>query len=99
MASATHVYWPDLRHLYWDYVHAHENTMTYKKQQELWNDIVISREKAYNDKVNKIFAVSGRYGLNDKLYYSYRIKDLNREVAGKDSDDLVKEVFRKCGLG
>lgn len=50
------------------------------------------REKAYNDKVNKIFAVSGRYGLNDKLYYSYRIKDLNREVAGKDSDDLVKEV-------
>ena len=94
-----YAYWIDLRHLYWGYVHAHEHKITYEKQCELWNNIVIPREKVCNEKVDKIFAVSGRYGLNDKLYYSYRIKDLNREVAGKDSDDLVKEVLRKCRLG
>lgn len=94
-----YAYWIDLRHLYWGYVRAHEHKITYEKKQELWNDIVIPREKACNEKVDKIFAVSDRHGLNDKVYYSYRIKDLNREVAGKDSDDLMKEVLRKCRLG
>lgn len=94
-----YAYWIDLRHMYWDYVRAHEHKMTYEKKEKLWNKIVIPREKVCNEKVNKICAVSGRNGLNDKVYYSYRIKDLNREVAGRDADDLMKEAFRKCWLG
>lgn len=94
-----YAYWIDLRHMYWDYVRAHEHKMIYEEKEKLWNKIVIPREKVCNEKVNKICAVSGRNGLNDKVYYSYRIKDLNRELAGRDVDDLMKEAFRKCWLG
>lgn len=94
-----YIYWTDLRHLYWGYVHAHEHKMTYEKQQELWNKIIIPRDQACNEKVNKICAVSDRHGLNEKVYYNYRIKDLDRELEGKDIDNLMKEVLRKCWLG
>lgn len=94
-----YAYWMDLRHMYWDYVHAHEPKITYEKQCELWNSIVIPREKACNEKVDKIFATSGRHGLDSEIYYSYKIKDLDREAIGKEINDLVKEILRKCGLG
>lgn len=94
-----YTYWIDLRHMYWDYVHAHEHKMAYEKKEKLWNKIVIPREKACNEKVDKIFAVSGRRGLDSEIYYSYRIKDLDIEIAGKEVDDLVKEILRKCGFG
>ena len=93
-----YVYWIDLRHIYWGYIHAHEHKMTYEEKEEFWNKIVVPREKVCNEKVDKICAASGRHGLNEKVYYSYRIKDLDRELAGKEIDDLVKEILRKCGL-